>query len=158
MSLTCDAIRSALADFGGCAETLDGTRVATHCLYPSHESVHVYVVHEGKEFRVHDAGAAFKCAWTHGKDEKAISRAIEHYAGVYHLTCKDDVISSPPIGPDWLASAILAVANASALGAARAVEKAVASSERDLAVRIETAEGIQRIEGKRLMYKPKASS
>lgn len=139
MSRACDAIRVALADFGECVETLDGARIATHCLYPSHETVHVYVVHEGSEFRVHDGGAAYKCAWTHGREEKGVWRAIEHYAAAYHLHCKDDVISSPLVSAEWLSSAILAVANASALGASRALEKANASSERDLAIRIESA-------------------
>ncbi len=50
MASLCDEIRSALSGFNVCSETPDGARIATHCLYPSHEFVHVYVVNEGGGF------------------------------------------------------------------------------------------------------------
>lgn len=59
--MSCNAIRTAMENFSDCEPTLNGARIATHCLYPSFESVHVYVVKEGDAFTVHD-----------GKDRKSV--------------------------------------------------------------------------------------
>lgn len=139
MTALCDKIKTALSGFGVCSETFDGARIATHCLYPSHEFVHVYVVSEGGSYRVHDGGGAYKAAWTHGRDDRVIVRAIELAAAYYNLECVHDNILSPPVGEAWLKNAIVAVANASALAAARAAEKVSSVSEKELAFAIESA-------------------
>ena len=101
--------------------------------------MHVYVVNEGGRFRVHDGGGAYKAAWAHGRDEKAIVRALEIAASHYHLECIHDNIVSPSVEGGWLKNAIVAVANASAVAANRVAEKASSATEKDLAIKIEGA-------------------
>ena len=89
LAMVCEEIRSAMATFATCEET-DGARIATHCLYPSYETAHVYVVRVGNHYRVHDGGEAFRSAWSHGRDEKAINRAITAEASRFHLSVLDN--------------------------------------------------------------------
>jgi hypothetical protein len=54
--MSCASLSSFFSAFAVCEETPDGARVATHCLYPSFEAVHVYVVRVDDKFYVHDGG------------------------------------------------------------------------------------------------------
>lgn len=134
--MACDVALAALKQFDFCEETLDGARVSTHCLYPSFESVHVYLVRVGDTYSVHDGSGAYLNAWTHGRDEHAISRALMHEAEKYHLSVVGDSIVAQNVSEVWLPNAILSVANASAMGASRAVAKIAQASEKALADRI----------------------
>lgn len=135
--MTCSAIQSAMERFGECESTLDGSRIATHCLYPSFDSVYVYVAKLGNEYRVHDGGGAHKCAWVHGRDSHIISRAISIEAHRFHLSVVENSLASPDVPIEWLQSAILSVANASALAATSAVAKIVAAAEEALVDKIQ---------------------
>ena len=121
-----------------CVETEEGSRVQTHCLYPSFEHVHVYVAKVGDGFHVHDGGEAFRCAWLHGRDERQASKSIEVECSHFGLTKTDDnaILSKVP-NKEWLLNAILEVANASSLAANSAVAKATAAFEASLASRME---------------------
>ena len=136
--MSCSDVAYALALMSPCEETEEGSRVQTHCLYPSFEHVHVYVAKVGDGFHVHDGGEAFRCAWLHGKDDRQASKSIDLECGRFGLSKTDDnaILSKVP-DKDWLLNAILEVANASSLAANSAVAKATAAFEADLASRIE---------------------
>jgi hypothetical protein len=135
--MTCDDVRAALSAFEICVETEEGSRVTTHCLYPSFDPVNVYVVRFGDGFRVHDGGGALKAAWTHGREEPAIKKALGKKAARFEVNLLEDcslVVDAPSV--EWLTSAILAVANASAAAAHDVVDKVVSATERVLRDRI----------------------
>ncbi|MBR0974903.1 hypothetical protein [Bradyrhizobium japonicum] len=129
MSNACDDIRAALAAFEVCTETEHGSRVTTHCLYPSFDPVNVFVARFGGGFRVHDGGGAARSAWTHGRDENLISRMLTKQAQLYRLKISNDSLTAEVQSVDWLGSAILAVANASAAAAHAAVDRMMTATE-----------------------------
>lgn len=115
--MPCDEVRTALDAFGVCTETEEGSRVATHCVYPSFDPVHVFVVRYGDGFRVHDGGGALRAAWLHGREEANIRRMIAKQAVRFQVRVLDDAIVADAPSAEWLTSAILSVANASAWAA-----------------------------------------
>lgn len=135
--MDCKAVRTAMADFDVCEPTLDGARIATHCLYPSFEAVHVYVVKDGDNFIVHDGKGAFHAAWEHGRDERAIARAIDAEATRYQLSVDNHRLVASNVPLEWLRSAILAVANASSVAANVVVAKVVAAADEELVSKID---------------------
>lgn len=136
--MTCNVVASALAGFRRCEQTADGARIATHCLYPSSESVHVYVVKMGDTFLVHDGGDSFRVAWSHGRDEPVINKALERAAERFHVHAIGHQLRIKDIPPDWLISAILAIANAASQAAFAAVERMNASNEIALVKQIDS--------------------
>lgn len=134
--MVCEEIRSAMATFATCEETSDGARIATHCLYPSYETAHVYVVRVGNHYRVHDGGEAFRSAWSHGRDEKAINRAITAEASRFHLSVLDNRMVSQDVASEWIVAAVLSVSNASTRAANAVVARFVAAAEEALTDRI----------------------
>jgi hypothetical protein len=110
----CEDLRVALGSSTLYVETDDGARVTTHCLYPSFEPVTVFVVRMGELYRVHDGGGAERAAWTHGRDEHLIGRMLARHAARYQLKVVDGVLLADAQSLEWLHSAVLAVANASA--------------------------------------------
>jgi len=137
--MSCEEIRAALSMFDTCEETPDGARIATHCLYPSFESVRIYVAKTGDSFRVHDGGGAHDAAWLHGRDEGAISRALIKECSRFRLALSGETLVASGISREWLGSAILSVANASASAANTAVAKMIAAAEEMLVDRIQKA-------------------
>jgi hypothetical protein len=134
--MSCEDIRVALSEFGACVETDHGSRVTTHCLYPSFDPVSVFVVRFGDGFKVHDGGGATRSAWIHGRDPALINRMLNRYASRYQVAVSDDAIVADVPSPEWLPIGILSVANASAATAHAAVEHFVAASESLLRDRI----------------------
>ena len=134
--MICEDIRAALASFAMCDETTDGARVPTHCLYPSFEVAHVYIVRVGDQYRIHDGGGAFRSAWSHGRDETVINRALSAEATRFHLMVSDNHLVSEDVSADWIPAAMLSVANASSLAANAAVARFVAAAEEALTERI----------------------
>ncbi|WP_147306433.1 hypothetical protein [Methylovirgula sp. 4M-Z18] len=120
-----------------CENTLDGARIATHCLYPSFETVYVYVVKMGDDYRVHDGGGAYRSAWAHGRDHLLVSRLIDVEAKRFQLHHTDDSLISRDVSIEWLAPAILSVANASSRVAIAAAAKASAVVEEALVEKID---------------------
>jgi hypothetical protein len=137
--VVCEDVRSALASFAACEETSDGARIPTHCLYPSFETAYVYVVRIGEQYRVHDGGEAFRSAWSHGRDENAIRRAISAEAARFHLSVSDNRLVSQEVSAEWIAAAILSVANASTCAANSVVARFVAAAEEALTEKINRA-------------------
>lgn len=125
--VSCSAIKEALAPFADCEATPNGARILTHCLYPSFQPVAVYVVGFGKGFIVHDGGDAQAVCWAHGRDERATTRYFNEQATKHGLRYVDGNLKLVIEDPTWLASAILAVANA-ASGAANASVEHIARS------------------------------
>ena len=118
--MICEDIIAAMGAGQVCEETEQGARFVTHCLYPSFTPVAVFVTKLGDGYRVTDGGQALRVAWDHGRDNAQAKRMVAQEAGRYHLSVTDEgalVATVPSI--EWLRSAILAVANASA-GAANA--------------------------------------
>jgi hypothetical protein len=105
-------------------------------MYPSFDPVSVFVVRFGDGYRVHDGGGALHSAWVHGRDDPLIRRMLNRYAGRYQIKVSDDTLVADAPSLEWLAPAILAVANASAATAHAAVEHFVAATEGQLKDRI----------------------
>lgn len=137
--MICEDIRAAMAVFDACEPTMDGSRIATHCLYPSFESVFAYVVKSGDAYIVHDGRGAFHAAWEHARDEKMIAAALDKEADHYHLRVENNRLVASDIPLDWLRPAILAVANASASAATTVVARVVAAADEALVSKIEKA-------------------
>lgn len=132
--MICEAVRIALGERDSCEETESGARVITHCLYPSFEPVEVFVAKVGDGYVVHDGGGAVNSAWLHGREEigKILSKECARF-GVDH---RNGLAEARVANADWLRSAILAVANASAAAAATSLERVAVAAERVLADRI----------------------
>jgi len=128
----CGKIRSALAELPDCVQTDEGTRFTTQCLYPSFESVDVFVVRYGDGYRVHDGGGAVRSAWDHGRDLSAIRHALSQQASSFHVELSEDALVATVEREDWLLSAVLSVANASALAAREVAAASPRAAENDL--------------------------
>jgi hypothetical protein len=134
--MNCDVIRRAMADFDVCEETSEGSRVATHCLYPSFEHVRVFVAKVGDGYTVHDGAGAYSTAWLHGRDAELIGKSITDAAERFHIYVAGNVIAARVNSAEWLTSGILSVANASSLAAHDAVDKIMVAQEEALIDRI----------------------
>ena len=132
-------IRLSLEGFAAVIDTDEGARLQTHCMYPSFEPVHAYMARVGDGYKVHDGGGAFRAAWDHGKGANLIRRALAQQAASHELLVIEDALVASAIDENWLISAILAVANASATAAHMAVTHSAAASEEALQNRIYTA-------------------
>jgi hypothetical protein len=135
--MACDDIHKALADFSACEETLGGARIATHCLYPSFESVRVFVAKVGEGYTLHDGAGAYNTAWLHGRNDPMIINSIRRAAAKFQLEILGKSIVAKVPSIDWLPSAIVSVANASCLAAHDAVAKFTTIAEEALVDRIE---------------------
>lgn len=135
--MACKEIHAALSMFQTCTETPQGSRVTTHCLYPSFEPVDVYVYGFGDGFRVHDFGGARREAWLHGVDETQMSRIMNQECLRHQIEIEAGYFVADAPSPEWLFAAITAVANASSTAARIATERGAVSSEEILLDRIE---------------------
>src|ERR1035437_7626871 len=112
--MLCDEIRASFPMSSSCEESESGAVVSTHCLYPSATPVRVFVAKVGDGFKVHDGGAAWREAWLHGRDEHVILSCLRKESSIYRLEMIDGALWANAKSADWLAAAILAVANGSA--------------------------------------------
>lgn len=127
-----------MADFSECELTPEGARIATHCLYPSFEHVRVFVARLGDGFTVHDGAGAYNAAWLHGRDDNLISKSLADAAERFSIYVSGEkALAGRVQSRDWLASAILSVANASSHAAHDAVDKILAAQEEALVDRID---------------------
>ncbi len=134
--MACEEIWKAMADFNACEQTSEGARIATHCLYPSFEHVRVFVAKLGDGFRVHDGAGAYNTAWLHGRDEELVGKCLNEAAERFQIFVASKALVAKVDTIDWLASAILSVANASSLAAHVAVDRIMAAQEEALIDRI----------------------
>lgn len=135
--MTCDRIQAAMNLFQTCAETPSGSRVMTHCLYPSFEPVDVYIHGFGDGFRVHDRGGARREAWLHCVEEGQMTRILNAEAGKHQIGVENGALVATAQSPEWLFAAITAVANASANAAKIAIDSVSLGTEDTLVRRIE---------------------
>ncbi|RVU15080.1 hypothetical protein [Methylobacterium oryzihabitans] len=135
--MACDDIMAALSSFQACTETPHGSRLATHCLYPSFEPVDVYVHKFGDGFRVHDCGGARREAWLSGIDDAYVARLLNKEAARYQIEVEDGCLRATAQTADWLLAAVLAVANAAASVARIAADKAETVAQGELKARID---------------------
>lgn len=134
--MICEDVRAALGAGDRCEETEEGARVLTHCLYPSFEAVAVFITKLGDGYRVSDGGGAVRNAWLHGRDEPLSHRMLSREASRYHLKVSGYSLVAEVPTIEWLRSAILATANASASVAQAVNGKATAATERLLKEKI----------------------
>jgi hypothetical protein len=134
--MDCLDLRPHLESLYTCRQTEDGLRVLTTCVYPSFDQVPVFVVPLGSSFIVHDGGGAFQSAWDHGRNDHLIRKLLDREAVRFRLKIDGDVLVADVKSAEWLPSAIMSVANASALAANAIVDHVVASTEADLAEKI----------------------
>jgi len=134
--ISCKEIWDALDRLKECVSTDAGMCIATQCLYPSFEPVRVYVVKIGDSYRVHDGGGAARSCWEHARDGGTVQRALTRQVGKFGIELNEERLGCDAINIDWLSSAILAVANASAAAAHSALEHTVAAAEGALRDRI----------------------
>lgn len=127
--MICDDVRAALAAGEVCEETEYGARVPTHCMYPSFQRVEVFVSRFGDGFRVTDAGRALAVAWEHGRDETMVRRILSKEAARWGLVLDGSALVAEARSADWLAAAIMGVANAASAAAHSAISKSVAAAE-----------------------------
>ncbi len=115
-----------------CVDTMAGARVKTSCLYPSFEPVHVFIIRFGEGFRVHDGGEAARVAFAHGRDGNIVTKLFNKEATRFGISYDSGNFSVTVETSDWLASAILSVANAAAVACSRAVETFQEVAQEDL--------------------------
>lgn len=106
-----------------CEQTSEGLRLATHCVYPSFEPVYVYIVPFGDGFIVHDDSGAGRLSWMYGVDTRSLGRLAKKAAAEFGCDYNRGQMRCTVESEDWLWSAILAVANASAESVRAAVGK-----------------------------------
>lgn len=108
-----DVIAEGLAPFQGAQAMDNGVSLSTHCLYPNHSSVQVFVRGSGERYYVSDDGGAMREAEAAGavlgKSDTKFLRLIEKQG----LIMARGVISTPAIQIDMVPAAVLLVANAS---------------------------------------------
>lgn len=129
--MNCDEIRAILGEGDFCQATSEGVRIQTHCLHPSFEQVSVYVVGLGDGFIIHDGGDAVSAVLRHGRDDGAMQSALKQASVRYGLELEDGMLIAKA-DPAWLRSAVLSVANASAMASAIAIEAAIEKNQRVL--------------------------
>jgi hypothetical protein len=128
---------AALAEFNVCLETQDGSRITTHCLYPSFDPVNVFVSRFGEGFQIHDGGGAHRSSWMHGRDDLIAGKALKRWAARYQLAVTEgQALQCVVQDISWLSNAILGVANASAGAANEIVEHVAVATETALKTRI----------------------
>lgn len=135
--MLCGELKEVLTLLLACSETDEGMRVATHCLYPSFEPVHVFVAKVGEGFKVHDGAGAARAAWDLGRDDPTLRRVLRQQAEMNHLSLTGDALVADAANNDWLVPAILAVANASAAAAMAVAARSAAAAEDNLRERVE---------------------
>lgn len=135
--MACAEIHAALNMFQTCAETPHGWQITTHCLYPSFESVDVFVYGFGTGYRVHDLGGARREAWLHGIDDVYISRILNQEAARHQIKVENGQLSVDAPEPEWLFAAVTAVANASANAARIATERSAVAADEILLSKME---------------------
>lgn len=135
--MRCAEIHEALSMFQTCAETPQGSRITTHCLYPSFEPVDVFVYGLGTGYRVHDFGGARRESWLHGIDEVYMSRILNQEAARHQIRVENGQLSAEAPEAEWLFAAVTAVANASANAARIATERSAVAADEILLTKME---------------------
>lgn len=106
-------VDASLADAFRSSSQTDGVRVTTHCMYPSHAYVRVFVRGGTDTFVVSDEGAALQEIEAAGAEVTNFDRLLRPFITKQGLQVAKGAISSPYCKEDELAVAVTMVANAS---------------------------------------------
>ena len=112
-----------------CVLAGDVARVPTDVVYPSFDQVWVEVKAVPGGFRVSDSGGAVASAIIHGRDDGVIENALKVAAARYGVEAQGGDIAVIIPSLDWVKSALMGVANASAHAANAAVDHAQRAKE-----------------------------
>ena len=97
---------------------LDGrTAIATHCLYPSNQTVTVYVSGGKNEIMVSDGGGSVDVMTLHGCSIPDMDKFLNRFCRTKGLKVKNGEIYTPVLPVDAFHAAVVMVANASAAAA-----------------------------------------
>jgi hypothetical protein len=131
MSAT-DFVSEALAPLATLRERDGIITVPTHCLYPSHAVVNVYVRGGANGAVVSDEGRAIDELTSHNRDIANPDRFLQKFCRRAGLNAKNGKIVSPPVEPHQLAASVMFVANASASAVSWGLEHLKVRRRRDL--------------------------
>ena len=134
--MNCGDLQKHLELLYPCRKDEDGLRIATSCLYPSFSQVFVFIVKLGDGYKVHDGGGAYACSWELGREPALIKRILSQESQRNRIRVDDGVFVADAVSAEWLPSAILSVANASAFAARAIIDHVVAAAEADLSEKI----------------------
>ena len=134
--MNCDNLLTLLENETTCLKTEYGYRLVTQCLYPSADPVSVFISQYGDGYRVTDGGGAVRSAMIHGRDQHVMASAFSKACKRHSVIDQEGMLVAEPSNDDWLYSAILAVANASAMAAQDAIEAVAEANENDLKLKI----------------------
>jgi hypothetical protein len=132
--MICEDVKAALAEGDFCQEGDNGATVVTHCMYPSFDPVHVSIVKIGDGYEISDGGGAMNAAWLHGRPN--ISKILAKECSRFGIESRNGLAVVRIDNKDWLRSAIIAVANASAAAANLAIDNTSVVAEAELNERI----------------------
>ncbi len=111
---------------------LDGrAAVATHCLYPSNQTVTVYVSGGKNEIMVSDGGGSVDVLTLHGCNIPNMDKFLGRFCRPKGLKVKNGEIYTPLLPIDALQAAVVMVANASAAAANHGVSQKKNTSHRE---------------------------
>lgn len=103
---------------------LDGrAAIATHCLYPSNQTVTVYVSGGKNEIMVSDGGGSADVMTHHGCNIPNMDKFLSRFCRPKGLKVKNGEIYTPLLPIDAFQAAVVMVANASAAAANYGVDR-----------------------------------
>lgn len=138
MRSLCTEIETALAEGKVCQVDRDAAVWPTDVVYPSFDQVCVRVVRVAEGFRVSDGGGAVSSAIIHGREDGVIENAIKAAAQRFGVEAHGAEIAVVVPSLEWMRSAVMGVANASAHAAHAAVDHVAKAREAALHERIYT--------------------
>lgn len=134
-----DFIKNALEPFTNYHEREDGAiAVPTHCLYPSHAIVNVYIRGGKTGAIVSDEGGAIDELTTYNRKITNPDRLLRRFCRRTGLEAKHGKIYSPSVEPQQLAASVMFVANASAAAVTWGLEHLKTHRRRDIRKELES--------------------
>lgn len=125
-------VREALSPFPRLEQSAERIAVPTHCLYPSNAGVTVFVSGGPNGAIVSDDGGAIDELSTHNRMVPDPDRFLRRFCRPAGLKSERGKIYSPAVVSDQLISAVILVANASAMAAHYGFENIKLRHRRDL--------------------------
>lgn len=136
MRSLCSEIETALSEGKTCAIDRDAAVWPTDVVYPSFDQVCIRVTRVAEGYRVSDGGGAVSSAVIHGRDDGVIENAIKAAAQRFGVETNGGEIAVVIPNAQWMRSAVMGVANASAHAAHTAIDHVSKAREAALHERI----------------------
>lgn len=125
----CSEIEKALAGGKTCAIDREAAVWPTDVVYPSFDQVCVHVTRVSEGYRISDGGGAVSSAIIHGREDGVIENALKSAAQRFGVEARGGEIAVVIPSLDWMRSAVMGVANASAHAAHAAVDHVAKARE-----------------------------